>query len=90
MSVQKKTTGSAIALAAAALLLSGAAVSVATSSAQASDAGVKCMGANACKGHGACKTAKNDCAGMNACKGMGWIKTDNAKTCMDKGGKVVK
>ena len=30
---------------------------------------VKCEGVNACKGHGSCKSAKNDCAGKNGCKG---------------------
>jgi hypothetical protein len=31
------------------------------------------MGANACKGKGACKTANNECKGMNACKGKGYL-----------------
>ena len=35
----------------------------------------KCVGANACKGHGACSTASNDCAGKNGCKGEGWVKS---------------
>jgi hypothetical protein len=51
---------------------------------------VKCAGANACKGHGACAGAGHDCAGKNACKGQGWDKVSSAKECTDKGGKVVK
>lgn len=89
MSIQKKTAGSTIALAAAALMLSGAAVTAVPSSAEAAG-GVKCMGVNACKGQGKCQTASNACAGHNACKGQGWVKVDNAKACTDKGGKVIK
>ena len=51
---------------------------------------VKCAGANACKGKGACGGANHDCAGKNACKGQGWEKVSSAKQCTDKGGKVVK
>ena len=87
MSVMKKTIGASVATAAAALFISGAAMTAAPTAAKAAD-GVKCMGVNACKGHGACKTAKNECKGMNACKGMGWVSVHSAKECMDKGGKV--
>lgn len=90
MSVQKKSAGSTVALAAAALLISGMAVTAVPSTAQAGAGGVKCMGANACKGQGKCQTASNACAGQNACKGQGWVKVDNAKACADKGGKVIK
>jgi hypothetical protein len=48
---------------------------------------VMCSGVNACKGHGACKSAKNACAGKNGCKGEGMTKTTR-KECLDKGGKV--
>ena len=41
---------------------------------------VKCVGNNACKGTGACKTAANDCATKNSCKGAGWTKTSK-KEC---------
>lgn len=41
-----------------------------------------CMGANACKGKSACKTAKNDCAGKNGCKGSGF--TASSKEDCDK------
>ena len=89
MSIQKKTTGVALATAAAAMFIAGAAVSTAPTAAKAAD-GVKCMGINSCKGHGACKTASNDCKGHNACKGQGWVSTKSAKECMDKGGTVKK
>jgi hypothetical protein len=48
---------------------------------------VKCDGANACKGKGACSGAGHDCAGKNGCKGKGFIKT-TAADCKAKGGKA--
>jgi hypothetical protein len=48
---------------------------------------VKCVGANDCKGHSACKSAQNDCKGQNSCKGKGFINTSSSKECSDKGGK---
>ena len=51
---------------------------------------VHCAGVNACKGQGACKSAKNDCAGKNGCKGQGFVKMSSEKECTDKGGKVLK
>ena len=54
-----------------------------------SEASVKCSGANACKGHSACKTATNACKGQNACKGKGFTET-TAKDCAAKGGKEMK
>jgi hypothetical protein len=65
-------SGSAIAAAAAALLIAGTAVATPNQMA-AEGAKGHCMGANACKGQGACKTAANDCGGHNACKGKGWL-----------------
>jgi uncharacterized membrane protein len=65
-------SGAAIAAAAAALLIAGSALSAPLQVA-ADDAKGHCMGANACKGQGACKTASNDCAGHNACKGKGFL-----------------
>lgn len=63
-----KTTGMALATAAA--LLFG---SVAITPAQAEDAKVKCQGGNACKGKSACATATSSCAGQNSCKGTGYV-----------------
>ena len=37
---------------------------------------VKCIGGNACKGKGACKTAVNSCKGQNTCKGKGFAYCD--------------
>src|SRR5262245_37179644 len=67
-------TGVAIATAAAALFSLG---TLATSVQAADDAGVKCSGANSCKGHSECKTAKNECKGQNTCKGQGWVMKKN-------------
>ena len=63
-----KTTGMALATAAA--LLFG---SVAVTTAHAEDAKVKCQGANACKGKSACATATSSCQGQNSCKGKGYL-----------------
>jgi hypothetical protein len=51
---------------------------------------IKCLGANACKGQSACKTATNDCQGKNSCKGKGYVITTDAKSCEGKGGHVGK
>lgn len=64
----KVISGSAIAAAAATLLLTNAI----ETRVQADDAVGHCVGANACKGQSACMTAKNACAGQNACKGQGF------------------
>jgi hypothetical protein len=63
-----KTTGMALATAAA--LLFG---SVAATTAHAEDAKVKCQGGNACKGKSACQTATSACQGQNSCKGKGYV-----------------
>jgi hypothetical protein len=43
------------------------------------------MGANACKGQGACKTASNACKGQNACKGKGFMEMTKAECDAAKG-----
>jgi hypothetical protein len=48
-------------------------------SAQADEAKVKCEGANACKGQGACGGSKNSCSGKNACKGQGFTMLTKAE-----------
>jgi uncharacterized membrane protein len=63
-----KTTGAAIATAAAMLFSS-----LAISAASAEEAKVECMGVNSCKGQSACKSANNACKGMNSCKGQGFL-----------------
>ncbi len=48
---------------------------------------IHCMGVNACKGHGACKTAANACAGQNGCKGHGMVELTESD-CKAQGGTV--
>ena len=79
--------GALIAAAVAGMFLAGSAMAADEGKSEAKS--VKCAGANACKGHGACAGAGHDCAGKNACKGQGWDKVSSAKECTDKGGKVV-
>jgi len=78
MKRQLKTTGSAIAVTAAALL------AIAPVSASAAQMG-KCMGANSCKGQSACKTANSSCKGLNSCKGQGFLEMSKAE-CDAAGG----
>jgi hypothetical protein len=70
----KRLSGLALA-AAAAIAFTAAPLSAVNA---ADEAKVKCEGVNACKGQGACKTAKNDCAGKNACKGQGYKEMSQA------------
>ena len=77
-----KKSGAKIAIAAAMLMASGSPM---IGVANAEEGKVHCMGVNACKGKGACKTAANDCAGMNACKGKGFVAMTAAE-CKEAGG----
>jgi len=83
--------GVLLASAAAMMFIAGTAMAQGTMSGpnamSAETAKVKCVGANDCKGHGACKSAQNDCKGQNSCKGKGFIHTSTTKECSDKGGK---
>jgi hypothetical protein len=63
-------SGSSIAAAAAALILTGVALAPAS---HAEEAKGRCVGANACKGQSACASASNGCMGQNACKGKGFL-----------------
>jgi hypothetical protein len=81
----KMTTLSGAALAAAAFSLAVASVGFVAPAAAGSK--VMCMGVNACKGQGACKSASNDCKGQNSCKGQGWINA-TAEQCKAWGGKA--
>jgi hypothetical protein len=80
-----KTTGTVIAAAAAALFLAAPVIT-----ASPAHADVKCVGANACKGQSACKTASSSCKGQNACKGKGVTMTKDEAACTAAGGKVEK
>jgi uncharacterized membrane protein len=85
MSLMTKSTGAALAIAAAGL------VGCAGYSASDKSAGiandVHCYGVNKCKGHNDCKTANNACKGHASCKGQGFISMP-AKACDHVGGKV--
>ena len=78
----------ALATSAAALFSSGVALPVFAGD-EAEDDTVICAAANACKGQGSCKTAKNACNGKNVCKGQGWIRTMSEEECTEKGGSVL-
>jgi hypothetical protein len=86
--MKKTTIAGAMLATAVALAFTGIAVNAADTSTQ--PAQLKCLGANACKGQSACKTATNDCQGKNSCKGKGYVVTTDAKTCEAKGGHVGK
>lgn len=81
----KIVSGSAVAAAAIALAMTGAAVSPALAKKAAS---VHCAGINSCKGQSACKTANSVCKGQNSCKGQGWLPAKSANACEAKGGTV--
>ena len=85
MKTATRKSGFAIATAAAALF--AVAPIAACAAEQASKTG-HCMGANACKGQSACKTATSSCAGQNACKGQGYIEATK-EDCAKKGGKFM-
>jgi hypothetical protein len=53
--------------------------------------GVKCQGANECKGLGECQApgGSHTCQGLNECKGLGWIEVDSPEACAEKGGTVL-
>ena len=75
-----------VATTAAALLMSGAVVALAT---DAKGGEVKCAGINECKGKGSCAGAGNSCKAQNSCKGKGITDVGSAVECVKKGGKVV-
>jgi len=85
MSVMKKTTGLALAVAAAGLM--GCVNSADTK--PASTELVHCYGVNKCGGHNDCKTADNACKGQASCKGQGFVAV-TAKACADVGGTIGK
>jgi uncharacterized membrane protein len=86
--MKKATIAGAMLATAVALAFTGSALNAADTSPQ--PAQLKCLGANACKGQSACKTATNDCQGKNSCKGKGYVVTTDAKSCEAKGGHVGK
>lgn len=84
----KKTSGLALAIAAAGLAgcMSQAETKPTTSTVQSAEL-VHCYGVNKCGGHNDCKTANNACAGQASCKGQGFVAL-TAKACADVGGEV--
>lgn len=85
MSVQSKMTRLAIASAAAVLFMAGGSATAGEMTGAATEAPVKCVGVNACKGTSACATATSACKGQNSCKGQGWLSMSKAD-CDTKGG----
>lgn len=70
-----RSTGIALAMAAAGLLSTGASFNA---NADLGDSGktvdlVHCYSVNQCKGHNDCGTSENACAGQGACKGHGFV-----------------
>jgi len=80
--MDRKLVTAALATAAAAVFTASAVVSTAN----AEEVKIKCYGANACKGHGECKTSMNACKGQNACKGKGF-EAMTEKACIEKIGR---
>jgi hypothetical protein len=80
MITAKKTTGFALAAAAATMF------AIAPMSASAGETSGKCFDINSCKGLSACATATSSCAGQNSCAGQGWVKRTKS-ACEDAGGK---
>lgn len=81
MSIVRSSSSLALAAAAAAMF------AMAPVSSSIASENVKCMGVNACKGHGTCKTASSACKGQNACKGQGFVVV-SADACQQLGGKA--
>ena len=82
---RKTLTGGILAAAVGAMFLTTP-VFAQDSSSGASQASVKCVGGNSCKGQSACKGGNHSCKGLNSCKGQGFVETSSAQECTDKGG----
>jgi hypothetical protein len=78
----KKSTGIALALAAASAFAAAPMTVIA-----GEEAPVQCHGVNQCKGQNDCKTASNACKGQGSCKGQGFLNMTK-QACEDAGGKV--
>ena len=85
MNVIQKTSGLALAMAAASLMgCAGNGYNTASTSAESS---VHCYGVNKCGGHNDCKSAENACKGQASCEGKGFV-TMPAASCDHLGGTV--
>ncbi len=87
MKMKKNILGITLATAAA---LAFSAAPITSSLANSTAHEVKCMGANACKGQGSCKSKLNSCKGQNSCKGKGITMMSSKKACQDAKGTVTK
>ena len=79
-----KTTGSALAIAAAGMF-AFAPTSIAGDAKEGKE--VKCYGVNSCAGKNDCKTADNSCKGKSSCKGHGFLKMSK-EACEKMEGKI--
>lgn len=77
-----KTTGVALAVAAAGMFAMAPMAATA-----GSDGKIHCYGVNKCKGHNDCKSATNACKGKSSCKGKGFVAMSK-EACDKIGGKV--
>jgi uncharacterized membrane protein len=83
-----RTTGVALAIAAAAMLDGCASYGTGQSAVATTQTDLAhCYGVNVCGGHNDCKTASNACAGQGSCKGTGFVSIPT-KACGDVGGTV--
>jgi hypothetical protein len=86
--MNKVKTSGAILATVVGLMFAAQPVLAQDNSSQSSQANVKCLGGNSCKGQSACQTAQSGCKGQNSCKGKGWITTASVQECTQKGGHV--
>ncbi len=87
MKTRKHIVGITLATAAA---LAFSAAPITSSLANSMSHQVKCVGVNACKGQGSCRTKKNACKGQNSCKGKGIKMMSSKESCQKAGGTVTK
>jgi hypothetical protein len=85
----KKTaaTGAILATAVAVMFMANPSFAKEASPSSPTQAKVKCVGGNDCKGKSACKTATSAGPGQNSCSGKGLAMTSSEQECKDKGGK---
>ena len=85
---RKGLTGAILAAAVGAMFLTTP-VFAQSSSSSSTQANVKCVGGNSCKGQGSCKGGNHSCKGQNSCKGQGFVMTSTTQECNAKGGYYV-
>lgn len=83
----RKTLGTAIAMATAGILVANGALAQdkkAEHPKQTAEKKVKCVGGNSCKAKSECGVPNgHSCHGQNSCKGKGWIMAASEKECED-------